>query len=145
MSRKKAQVSLEFLMVTGFIMLVMMGSLSFLLHFAQTSTDEFVTRRVNDIGKKITNNAELLGVYGAPARKVLVFSFPPRVINMSIENDHFLFLLVQTKEGSKKYYGFYSSYNITGNFDERDYVEGKHSFLLQVNETIDEVRVSRWV
>lgn len=142
---KKAQVSVEFLLVSGFIMMIMMGSLVLVMNFAKTSTDEFITKSVNSIGNTMVNNAELLGVYGNPARKVLEFSFPPRISNMSVENDHYLFFEVQTRAGSTKYYGFYSSYNISADFKEKDYIEGKHRFLLEVNSSAEEVRIERWV
>ncbi|MFW6449519.1 MAG: hypothetical protein ACOCZ6_00565 [Nanoarchaeota archaeon] len=142
MNTKRAQVSLEFLLVTALIMMIMMGSLSFLLFFAQSSTDRFVQDRVQDIGKTMVKNAELLTVYGPPAKRVVDFNFPPRVLNMTIEDDHYLFIKVQMISGPTQHYMFYSSYNMSGEFEERDFSEGRHSFLLEANET--EVKVKRW-
>ncbi|MGM5482962.1 MAG: hypothetical protein ACQESF_05850 [Nanobdellota archaeon] len=145
MRTKKAQVSLEFLMVTGFIMIVLMGSLSFLAYFAKTSTDEFISQRVEGIGETIVNTAELLGVYGEPSRRIIEFNFPPRISNITIENGHYLFIQVQGRSGTKRYYGFYSSHKMNGEFKKRDYTPGKHYFLMQINESNNEVNIQRWV
>ncbi len=140
---KRGQTSVEFLLLVGLVSLVLMASLTLLLNFARSSTDEIVINQIDTIGKKITDNAEMLSVYGYPARRVLDFSFPENLNNLTIAGGKTLYFNVALTERTT-YMGFYSNANISANFSESDFTKGDKRFLLKVSECEDKVMIERW-
>ena len=140
---KKGQSSLEFLMIVGIVSVVLMTSLVVLLNFARGSTDEIVMNQIDTIGNTITENAEMLLIYGYPARRTVEFSFPANVRNMTLTGDHILHFEVSLT-GRTTYMGYHSNVNISADFDERDFMVGERQFLMRVSEDEDKIIIERW-
>ncbi|MBN2458051.1 hypothetical protein JXB31_02885 [Candidatus Woesearchaeota archaeon] len=141
MRAKKSQSSVEMVIVVGISLGVLLVSSFMLYNYALYSTNKIISDRVDDIGKSITQTAQIVDAYGVPARRVVEYNFPRGIKNMTIVGGNVLYFDMQLI-GMESTQGYFSEVNITGSFLEDDYEEGKKKFRIECIG--EQVIVERW-
>jgi uncharacterized protein (UPF0333 family) len=97
---RKAQISLEYMILTGFILLVIIvPSAIFLFSFANKSVYGTVsTQEANDIGNGLVDNAKQMYYLGLYSKKTVSYDIPDNV------KEFFILELTQPGTGKKYYY-----------------------------------------
>jgi hypothetical protein len=100
MFKRKGQISLEYMIITGFILVVIIIP-TFLLLF--TTTNKSVYSKINiqkieDLGLGVLNDAKQMYYLGLYSNKVVEYNIPNNVVNMYILD------LTRSSDGGKEYY-----------------------------------------
>ena len=131
---RKAQASMEYLLVAGLIVLVILPSIYIFYSYSHRSNEEIRQSQLNKIGRGIVDAAEKVYYLGGPSKTTLDATMPEGIKNMEIWcNQELVFFLADGSEIS-----FKSRVNITSeipnyesrccyNFTKEDYSPGlKH-------------------
>ncbi|MBI3031884.1 hypothetical protein HYY69_00240 [Candidatus Woesearchaeota archaeon] len=86
-TNKKSQVAVETLMVLGIIMLLLLPATYLFFNFINTSSQQILNAQINQVGKTIVGNAEMLYYYGRDAAIIVEFSMPTQVTKISVEEN----------------------------------------------------------
>ncbi len=93
-----AQVSMEYLVIVGFVAVIVIPMLVIFYAYTDSTEDEIVSNQVQKIGLKISDSAEAMYYLGEPSRTKLRAYFPKNINNITIGNNEVVFY-VRTKEG----------------------------------------------
>ena len=130
----KAQASMEYLLVAGLIILIILPSIYVFYSYSHRSNEEIRQSQLNNIGRGIVDVAEKVYYLGGPSKTTLDATMPDGIKGMEIWcNQELVFFLADGSEIS-----FKSMVNITTeipnydgrccyNFTKKDYSPGlKH-------------------
>jgi uncharacterized protein (UPF0333 family) len=94
----RAQISIEYLILTGFILLiVVVPSVIFLSSMANTSVSGTLSnQRINDLGNGLVDNAKQMYFLGLYSKKIVEYEVP--------QNVESIFIVEMTKDSEKYYY-----------------------------------------
>ena len=95
---KKGQVSIEYLMLFGFILLILSTLLITSIFYTRDVEDSVVLNQVDAIAREITTTADSIYYYGAPSKTTIVAFMPKQIRNVSI-NQNDLTFTVWTRSG----------------------------------------------
>ena len=113
---RKAQASMEYLLVAGLIMLVILPSIYIFYSYSHRSNEEIAQSQVNRFGTQIIDAAEEIYYLGGPSKTTLDLTMPKGVRNMEIWcNQELIFFLADGSE-----IAFKSRVNITTNIPADD-------------------------
>ncbi len=101
---KKAQVSMEYLIVIGFVTFVILGILGVAFIYTNNSKDKLLITQANNFANKIIATAESVYYAGKPSKATISVYLPDQVTGISIENNE-LVLNITTSTG-KNVIGF---------------------------------------
>ncbi len=105
----RAQASMEYLMVAGLVLLVILPSIYLFYRYSHSSEKEIAKSQIDNMGKKIIDAAEDVYYLGGQSKTTLDLTIPKGVKNMEIWcNQNLVFL---TEDGSE--ISFSSRVNIT--------------------------------
>jgi len=96
--RSKAQVSMECLVIVGFVAVIVIPMLIIFYTYADRTEDEIISNQVNKIGLKINDAAEAMYYLGEPSRTRIRAYFPKNINNITIGDNELVFIM-HTKEG----------------------------------------------
>lgn len=123
---KKAQSSVEFLLIISLAMFLLIPALALFSDFIQKATGDVVINSVDDIGNTLVSNVQSVYFHGPGAMLVIDINMPENVYNMSIEEDHFL-VITTSVQGKQADHLFYSDAPIQANISYSYYSPGlKH-------------------
>ena len=94
----KAQVSMEYLVIVGFVVVLVIPMMLIFYTYADRTEDEIISNQVQKIGLKIGDAAESMYYLGEPSRTKIRSYFPKNINNITIGNNEILFI-IHTKEG----------------------------------------------
>lgn len=137
-SRKEAQAAVEFLMIASISLLLIVPALVLFFDFTRETTYKTLNERVGTIGKTMVETAQSTYYYGNEASEVVDFDFPPKIISLTIVNEHELVLTLEAEEGNSEIV-FYSQPPLSGSFTEEDITEGIKRFKFYNNNGIIEI------
>ena len=83
MKPKKAQASVEYILLFAFIALLMMIMSYWIYDYYQVYDEKIVSARVEDIARKLTTTSEKIHYFGPPSQTTVDVNMPGRVIEMS--------------------------------------------------------------
>lgn len=112
LKRGKAQVSMEYLIIVSFVVVLIIPMLVMFNKYSDETEDNIITSQANQIGRKIVDAAESVYYLGKPSKNTLKFSFPKDISNITIGNNELVFFM-KTKVGVDEVV-IYSPVNITG-------------------------------
>ena len=95
---RKAQVSMEYLVIVGFVAVIVLPMILIFYTYADCTEDEIISNQVQKIGLKIGDSAEAVYYLGEPSRTKIRSYFPKKISNISIGSNEITFI-VNTKEG----------------------------------------------
>ncbi len=124
---RRGQVSVETVILFGFITLMLIPASALVYQYLIKSTDDIIQNRAMQIGRGFVDNANLMYNYGDKAKIVVDYNFPDHIVNMSIENSRTLILTIETHSGLLPLV-FDMGINVTGYFNESTWSEGYRSF-----------------
>ena len=113
MRKKRGQASFEYLILMGFVTLVLAGILGIAFFYTSGIQDRVRVSQVSNFANKIISAAEYIYSSGEPSKTTVVAYLPENVKNITIE-ENLLLISLQTSSGLNRI-GFPSSVNITGN------------------------------
>jgi uncharacterized protein (UPF0333 family) len=146
---KKAQFAVEYLLVVGIGLVILIPSLAMFYNYSSGQTEEAIVAKIGTIGRSILNNAETVYYMGPPSRRTLELEFPRKIHNFTIQNItnegkmiYILNLVIGDKESN---YPFISEVPISGpyfgNKDQRCedhnyacYSSGKKRIILDAGQ-----------
>ena len=106
------QVSIEYMIIIGFVTVITIPLIIIYHSFIQESNDEITSTQVSQIAKKIVDAAESVYYMGEPSQTSLRVNIPDNVITANASNYEVLFQ-IKTKSGVVDIIQS-SSVNITG-------------------------------
>ena len=110
--KKRAQVSVEYLIIVGFVVAVLIGIISLAFFYSGTIKDRIKMTQINNFVNKIISTSESVFYAGEPSKATISVYLPENVKNIEILEDT-LFISVQTSSGLNKI-GFPSNVPISG-------------------------------
>lgn len=113
--KSKAQVSMEYLVIVGFVIVIVLPMILIFYTYADRTEDEIISNQIQKIGLKVGDAAEAMYYLGEPSRTRIRAYFPKNIYNVSIGNNEILFL-AHTKEGID-HIVIYSPVPVAGSLD----------------------------
>lgn len=112
---RKAQISVEYLLImTMALAIIVPGSLLF-YRYSEDSNEKLVAGQINQIGKKIVNNAEEMNTIGKNSWITLDISFPKSTRNVYVSGNSALVIVYQTSIGLTEAV-FFSDVSLNGTY-----------------------------
>ncbi len=98
---KHSQISLEYIVILGFVMMVLIVILGIALFYSASIKDRIKIIQVNNFGDKIISTAESVYYYGEPSKATISVYLPDGVKNITVlENS--LFISTEVYSGEEK-------------------------------------------
>ncbi len=132
----KAQVSVEYAMIMGFIVLITIPLIMIYYDNVASSNEEIVSRQVNQISQKIVDAAETVYYLGEPSQTTLKVHIPAGVTEVTIGQKKEIIFRIRATTGISDIVQV-SSVNITGSLPS---TQGIYRITLKAQE--NEVLVS---
>jgi uncharacterized protein (UPF0333 family) len=131
---RKAQISMEYLVIVGFVAVLVIPMLIIFYSYADRTEDEIVSNQVQKIGLKIGDSAEAMYYLGEPSRTRIKAYLPKNIRNITIGNNEILFI-VNTKDGLD-HIVIYTPIPIQGSIDEHS---GYHNIIIKSRGSFVEI------
>lgn len=103
---RRAQVSLEFLMIVGLAMVLMISSSYLVYDFTQSETDQGAMQQVASIGYRLIDQAANMYVYGSGSFITLQASLPQAIQDIYIAENSTVVFELATGQGIAPVYVF---------------------------------------
>lgn len=132
----RGQSSVEFLLVIGVGMVILLPATLLFFNYSQRSSDDLKFGQLIRMGNDIVNNAEQVYYYSDPSKIQIEDVMPPDVENITIQNDwpnriNLITFWVRSK-GNDVPVTFFTKISINGTFEARDYSAGRKRISLEV-------------
>lgn len=88
---KRGQISLEYLMVVGFVVFVVILLLGLAIFYTATAQDSIALNQLTNFANKILNSAETVYFAGEPSRLTITTYLPEGVNEFSIQENSLVF------------------------------------------------------
>lgn len=124
--RRKGQVSMEYIVIVGFVAVLVIPMLLIFYTYADRTEDEIISNQVQKIGHTISDSAEAMYYLGEPSRTKIRAYFPKNINNITIGNNELVFT-VNVKEGLDQVV-VYTPIPIQGTLDEHS---GYHNIQIR--------------
>ncbi|MFW5991224.1 MAG: class III signal peptide-containing protein [Candidatus Nanoarchaeia archaeon] len=115
MSKKRGQVSLEYVLMVGIALMLLMPLMLIYINHQQTIKDDVNIIQSRKIVESIVDNSEKLHFIGSPAKTTLKARFPEEIQDINITNNRVIFF-VRNQDTVITVYK-YSDANLTGDLD----------------------------
>lgn len=112
MRKRRGQASFEYLILMGFVTLVLAGILGIAFFYTSGIQDRVRINQVNNFASKVISAAEYIYSAGEPSKTTVLAYLPENVKNITIE-ENLILISIETSSGLSRI-GFPSSVNITG-------------------------------
>ena len=125
----KAQVSIEYLFIIGFVTLITIPLLVIYFSYSAQSKDIVATSQALQIARKIVDSAESVYYLGTPSQTTLKLNFPDGIVSTNLSNREVVFK-ISTNSGVTDIVEV-SSINISGNLP---LTEGVHVVTVKAED-----------
>ncbi|MBM3234413.1 hypothetical protein FJZ19_04960 [Candidatus Pacearchaeota archaeon] len=95
---KKSQVSIEYLIIVGFVTFILLSILAIAFLYSGTIKDQIKVTQLTNFANKITSSAEAVFYSGKPSKTTITVYLPEGVLSASIVENSLLFS-IQTSSG----------------------------------------------
>lgn len=112
-SEAKGQVSMEYLVVVGFVIAILIPSSYIFYTFSQDFRDEVASSQLRKVAQEVTEAAESVYYQGPPSKQSLRVSIPHQVSN-DIVNGREVGFGIRTQGGKQSDIVVVSAVNVTG-------------------------------
>ena len=116
MRERNAQVSMEYVIIVGFILVIMIPLILIFYEHTSSTNDQVITSQVDMIAKKVVDSAESVYYLGEPSKTRIKVYMPTNVEKVTIYNKEIVFK-VKTRSGITAISQL-SSVNISGSISE---------------------------
>lgn len=107
MKQKRSQISVEYMILIGFVIIMLCASMYVAIKFSSSSLEEVFKERLEEIGNIIAQNAREVYYLGLYSKVVVTVAFPEGVENMSTlqigdppDQENYLIFEYRTNDGS---------------------------------------------
>jgi hypothetical protein len=143
MSSRKAQAAMEYMMVAGFIGIVIIPAMFLFYSYAADTSKQIDQAQIEKFGREVIVAAETVHALGAPSRIVIEERLPPGVQSMGIAYDEgsgvYDLWIAAGSEQALTNYSFITSANIAGAFTSADIQPGLKRARLSAKTTAEGV------
>lgn len=136
MRRKRSQISVEYMVIIGFVTLITIPLILIYHSFVQDSGDEITSTQVQQIAQKIADTAESVYYIGEPSQTTLNINMPDMVVGVNLSAGYEIVFKINTGSGTADIVQG-SSVNITGSLPVN-----KSSYAITLMAKSDHVEVS---
>ena len=98
MKEKNAQVSVEYVIIVGFILFITIPLILIFYEHTSSTNDQVITSQVDMIAKKVVDSAKSVYYLGEPSKTRIKVYMPTNIENVTIDNYEVVFK-VKTKSG----------------------------------------------
>jgi len=109
----KAQISVEYLLIIGFVAVISIPLIIIYYDYTATSNDKIISAQIFQVAQKIVDTAESVYYLGEPSQTTLKVYIPDQVAQATIEQEREVVFKMETKAGISDIVQV-SSVNITG-------------------------------
>lgn len=124
--KTKAQISMEYLIIVGFVAVIVIPMIIIFYTYAGRTEDQIVSNQMQKIGLKVGDSAESVYYLGEPSRTRVRAYFPKNIDSATIGNNELVFI-VRTKQGLD-HIVIYSTVPVSGSLDTHS---GYHNINIQ--------------
>jgi uncharacterized protein (UPF0333 family) len=114
-AKKEAQISVEYLVIIGFVTVITIPLIIIYFNFTQESGEEITSSQINQIAKKIVDAAESVYYMGEPSQTSLRINMPGNVILANLSSGKEVVFRIRSSDGGESEVVHTTSVNITGN------------------------------
>jgi uncharacterized protein (UPF0333 family) len=137
MRKKEGQISVEYLVIIGFVTVITIPLIIIYHNFTQESSEEISSSQINQISKKIVDSAESVYYLGEPSQTTLRVNIPENIVLVNFSSAKELVFRIKTSRGKENDIVQSSSVNISGNLPTQ-----KGSYLITVKAMSNYVNLS---
>jgi uncharacterized protein (UPF0333 family) len=101
MNRQKAQISIEYMIVVGFVTVLILGLLAVGYFYSATIKEKIKFNQLSSFSSKVISSAETVFQKGAPSKITFTAYLPPAVKQIEILDNEIVFTLT-TSSGTAK-------------------------------------------
>jgi len=124
--KTKAQISMEYLVIVGFVAVIVIPMIIIFYTYAGRTEDQIVSNQIQKIGLKLGDSSESMYYLGEPSRTKVRAYFPKNINSITVGNNEIVFI-VNTKQGVD-HIVIYSTVPISGSIDPHS---GYHNMNIQ--------------
>jgi uncharacterized protein (UPF0333 family) len=134
--KKEAQVSVEYMLILGFVTVITIPLILIYHSFTIESNDEIASSQTIQVARKIVDAAESVYYLGEPSQTTLKVNMPDNVVLANLSTGQGIIFKIKTKSGKSDIVQS-SSVNITGSLPTE-----KGLYTITVEAKSDHVEVS---
>ena len=108
----KGQVSVEYVMLFGFLMVILLPLMVFFYKYSLDTNDQVISQQIDQVAKKIVDNVDAVYYLGEPSQTVLKIYLPGQVKNATLARNELVFT-INTRSGLNEIVQI-SKVNMTG-------------------------------
>ena len=97
-TKKEAQISVEYMVIIGFVTIITIPLIIIYYSFVQDSGDDITSTQISQVAKKIVNAAESVYYLGEPSQTTLRVNIPNNVVLANLSGYEVVFK-VKTRSG----------------------------------------------
>jgi hypothetical protein len=90
---RTAQISMEYLIIIGFVMFILIPLLLFYADFSKETHDQVLLNEVSQVARKIADEAETVYFVGDPAKTKMRIYLPEDLVNATLTNQEIVLIL----------------------------------------------------
>ncbi|MBN2566629.1 hypothetical protein JXB02_00915 [Candidatus Woesearchaeota archaeon] len=94
--RRRAQISIEYLVIMGFVLLLLLPTVAMFLLGSEEMTDSINVNQASRVAHKIVDAAESVYYYGAPSQTTVRAYFPDNIQAVTIDGTELVFRMGTT-------------------------------------------------
>ena len=98
MLNRNSQMSVEYMVIIGFVTVITIPLIIIYYTFTQDSKDEISSAQINQIAKTISDSAESVYYFGEPSQTNLKIDMPDNVVLSNLSNNEIVFR-IKTRNG----------------------------------------------
>lgn len=98
---KRSQISMEYIVILGFVLIVIIGILGVALFYSGSIKDQMKTTQVSNFAHKLISTAESVYYYGEPSKATISVYLPEGVKDITIASDQ-IYISTQMNSGIDK-------------------------------------------
>jgi uncharacterized protein (UPF0333 family) len=100
-SEKRGQVSIEYLILVGFVTFVIIGTLGIAFFYSGGIRDRIKSIQINNFADRVISTAESVYYYGNPSKATIALYLPEGIRDVEFNGEN-LFISIQTSSGLEK-------------------------------------------
>jgi len=114
---KKSQISIEYLSIVGFVMVVIVFLIILSQVYSRKIEDQIIINQIDKLAKEIIDSAESVYYFGEPTKTTIKAYMPEKIEQISITSEGISFL-VRTQSGVSDI-AYSSSVNMSGTLSNK--------------------------
>lgn len=107
---RKAQIAVEYILIMGFVLFVLMSAMYIFRGYAISSMDRIIENKVDIVAHALIDNAREIYYLGEGSKKIVTVEMPEQVVNitaLNVDGEYYLIFNITISTGQKEL--FYES------------------------------------